>query len=485
MKEELLTAFREKGLFVTPEALEIIMGKEEPMAFAVEVMERVKGPWVRKEDLEEKKEAPKLELNLRKPFRPAAKEMEARVKVFEEQDVTGKSTSEGKVGDFIALFRDRYEALSKMLRVRGNMARDIDTVKKKRLQDNTRVIGMVNSIHTTKNSHRLMEMEDLTGSLKVLFPKSDKTMIDVSQNIIPDEVIAVEGRMSKELFIAKQIYRPDVAMREPNRAEEDIYVALISDMHVGSKLFLEKRFHKFIEWLNGEGKERELAGKVKYITIAGDLVDGVGVYPGQEEELATDDIFKQYEQLHFYLQQVPDYIEMIAIPGNHDAVRIAEPQPALPKEVLGPLGSLDNFRCMGSPGYVSLHGFEVMLYHGASIHGIVPHTNNVNYEHPETVITEWLKRRHLHPVYGEKPPIVPEKRDYLVMRKVPDLLHVGDVHRNGYVTYRGAIGINSGCWQSVTPYQIKLGHHPTPGVLPLVSLRSGKITILKFGEEIK
>ncbi|MFC2175027.1 DNA-directed DNA polymerase II small subunit [archaeon] len=483
MKEELLTAFREKGLFVTPDALEAIMAKPEPMKFAAEAMERVAGPWVRKEDLEEKKpEAKKFELNLRKAFNPAAKEIAAEVNVFDEQDVTGKSTSEGKVGDFVALFRDRYEALAKILRVRGNMARDIETVKKKRLGDDVRVIGMVSSINTTKNGHRLMELEDLGGSLKVLFPKSDKAMVEFSQNIIPDEVIAVEGKMSKELFICKQVYRPDVAMREPNRTEEDIYVALLSDMHIGSKLFMETQFQKFIEWINGGGKQSELAGKVKYITIAGDLVDGVGVYPGQEDELATDDIFKQYEQLQFYLKQIPDYIEMVAIPGNHDAVRVAEPQPALSKEVLGPLNDMSNFTCIGSPGYVSLHGFEVMLYHGASIHGIVPHTNNVNYERPETVITEWIKRRHLHPVYGEKPPIVPEKKDYMVMRKVPDLLHVGDVHRNGYTTHRGVIGINSGCWQSVTPYQVKLGHHPTPCVLPLVSLRSGKITILKFIE---
>ncbi len=480
MKDKVLASFREKGYFVTPDALDEIMLKEKPLEYSEELMTRVKGPWIKKEELVEPKPIVKPEVNLRKPFKPLAKDIESRVKIFDEYDVTGKSTSEGKVKDFVALFQDRFETLGNILKERGGMARNIETVKKKRMREETRVIGMVTSIRSTKNGHRFMEMEDLTGSLNVLFPQSDKTMIEVSQNIIPDEVIAVEGVLSKDLFIAKQIYRPDIAMREPRRTEEDIYVALLSDLHIGSKLFMEKQFMKFIEWINGQGKQSELAGKVKYITIAGDLVDGVGIYPGQEDELDTDNIFKQYEQLNYYLQQIPDYIEIIAIPGNHDAVRVAEPQPALTKETLGALTSMPNFTMTSSPGYASLHGFETMMYHGASIHGIVPHTNNVNYEHPETVITEWLKRRHVHPVYGEKPPITPEHTDYLAIRRVPDLLHVGDVHKNGYVTYRGVIGINSGCWQSITPYQIKLGHHPTPCILPLVSLRSGKINILKF-----
>ena len=480
MKEKVLAIFSENGLFITPDALDELLLKDNPAEFAKEVAERISGPWVRKEDLEEKKEMPKPVVNLRKPFEAAAKSIPTKLKTFDEYDITGKSTSEGKIGDFIALFRDRFEVLGGMLRERGGFVRDIEILRKKRSYDETRVMGIVNSIATTKNGHRLMEIEDESGLLKVLFPKSDKPLVEFSQNIIPDEVIGIEGKLSKELFIAKQVFRPDIAMREPNRSDEDIYVALLSDTHIGSNFFMEKQFAKFIEWINGNGVQSELAGKVKYITIAGDLVDGVGVYPGQEEELQTDNIFKQYEQLGYYLQQIPEYIEMIAIPGNHDAVRVAEPQPALSKETLGPLGRMENFHIIGSPGYISIHGFEVMMYHGASIHGIVPHTNNVNYEHPETVITEWLKRRHLHPVYGEKPPIVPEKKDYLAIRRVPDLLHVGDVHRNGYVTYHGVIGINSGCWQSVTPYQVRQGHHPTPRVLPLVSLRSGKITILNF-----
>ena len=256
---------------------------------------------------------------------------------------------------------------------------------------------------------------------------------------------------------------------------------MLSDLHVGSKYFLKQNFQKFLEWINGRSaRHRELAGKIKYITIAGDLVDGVGIYPTQEEELETDDIFQQYEQLGELLSEIPEYIEIIAIPGNHDATRTAEPQPAIDPSLLGKLVDLPNFRCLGSPSYVSLHGVEFMLYHGASIHSMVPHILEANYNQPEITIREWLRKRHLHPVYGEKPPLSPEKRDYLVIERVPDVLHVGDVHRNGYLNYRGVIGVNSGTWQGITPFQLKQGHSPTPCILPLLNLQTGKLHILHF-----
>lgn len=115
---------------------------------------------------------------------------------------------------------------------------------------------------------------------------------------------------------------------------------------------------------------------------------------------------------------------------------------------------------------------------------MVPHIQNATYENPGETIKEWLRKRHLHPVYGEKPPICPEKRDYLVIERVPDVLHVGDVHKNAYVNYRGVIGVNSGTWQSITPFQIKQGHTPTPCILPVLNLQSGKLNILHFEGEI-
>ena len=83
-----------------------------------------------------------------------------------------------------------------------------------------------------------------------------------------------------------------------------------------------------------KGEAKDIAGKVKYLFISGDIVDGIGIYPNQEKELIIKDVFKQYEMFRDFVEQVPDYIEIFACPGNHDAVRRGEPMPALGKNSL-------------------------------------------------------------------------------------------------------------------------------------------------------
>ncbi len=480
MKEEVISYFRGKGKLVSPDALEKIEQHQNPLQFCEEIIGRLEGPWVTLDALTPP--APKVVVEKPVSFRAPAEGIKPRLKIFDEYDVTGNSTSEGKVEDFVELFRDRFRRLSRILKERGAPIRDIETLKKRRYTEEVRVIGMVSSIKTTKNEHRIIEFEDESGSMAVLVPKSDQALIRESFDVIPDEVLAIDGRLSKDLFIAKTLIKPDVALNTPRRANEDVCVAMMSDTHLGSNLFMRKQFNKFLEWLNGKGGH-EIAGKIKYLTIAGDLVDGVGIYPEQEDELVTDDIFQQYRELHGLLAQVPEHIQIMAIPGNHDAVRVADPQPKISDDVLGPLADMDNFHMTGSPGYVSMHGVELLMYHGASVHSIVPHIPGLDYDAPEKAAIEWLKRRHVHPVYGEKPPITPEHRDYCVIDRVPDLVQIADVHKNGYVNYRNILSVNAGCWQSATPYQIKLGHHPTPCILPVVNLQTGKLSVVHFDKE--
>ena len=43
---------------------------------------------------------------------------------------------------------------------------------------------------------------------------------------------------------------------------------------------MEKNFSNFMKWTNGSYDERkDIVGKVKYIVVGGDIVDGIGVYP--------------------------------------------------------------------------------------------------------------------------------------------------------------------------------------------------------------
>lgn len=344
---------------------------------------------------------------------------------------------------------------------------------------------MISEKKITKNGHILFKLEDLTGTINALVPVSNKRLLAFCSSLLLDDVIGIEGKLSNELFIIDQIFQPDIPQKETKTTEEDINLVLISDMQIGSELFLRKNFEKFLSWLKGEvgdEKAREQAGKVKYLTVCGDVVDGIGIYPGQENGLEITDIFEQYKMFSDFMLEVPDYIHVVVCPGNHDAVKTADPQPKLPKDLIPDLYDRDNVTLIGSPGMVEVHGLKTLMYHGTSFDDIIAELPHTSYDQSESVMIESLKRRHVHPIYGGKP-ITPGKKDHLIIEETPDIFHTGHIHRNGYANYKGVICINSGTWQQVTPYEIKLGHKPTPCILPIVEMKYGRINVLHFDRQ--
>ena len=155
----------------------------------------------------------------------------------------------------------------------------------------------------------------------------------VDQLLMEDDVIGVSGYFSQtgDLMYVDDIHFPPLGKHQRRVAGEDraVSAAFISDLHLGSKTFLEPQWHKMIQWFN----EDPLAKTVRYLVISGDGVDGVGIYPNQDKELNIPDLFNQYSRLGTMLQDLPDWVEVLLLPGNHDAVRPAEPQPALDPEL--------------------------------------------------------------------------------------------------------------------------------------------------------
>jgi DNA polymerase II small subunit len=225
---------------------------------------------------------------------------------------------------------------------------------------------------------------------------------------------------------------------------------------------------------------KEIAGRVKYVLVAGDLVDGVGVYPNQAKELVIKDVHKQYRLATKLLEQIPDYIEVLVSPGNHDAPRKALPQPAISEEFLKTLQESRRIRSLGDPCLVSLHNVEVLMYHGRSLDDVIATVPGFDHGHPEKAMKLLLQSRHLAPLYGGKTMLSPENRDFLVIDHVPDIFHAGHIHVVGYCNHRGVLIVNSGGWQEQTDYMQKLGLVPTPGKVPVVNLQTLEITILSF-----
>ncbi|WP_428982131.1 DNA-directed DNA polymerase II small subunit [Methanocella conradii] len=400
-------------------------------------------------------------------------------------DITNNSTCIGDYDEFVGYFRDRYGRLGDMMRHRIS-ARPIESIKKKGFSRGEKaevsVIGMVSDVRSTSNGNRLAEIEDMTGSISVLISK-DKDIFETP--LLLDEVVGVTGTVKDGgLLMASSIIYPDVPNTNvPRRSEEPSAAALISDVHIGSNTFLEDRWLKFIDWLNGDyedDRSHGLVSRLKYVVVAGDLVDGIGVYPGQEKELSILDIYEQYSKAAEYFDQFPKGLNIIITPGNHDAVRQAEPQPALPDEVRR-MFKHPNITFAGNPSAVEIEGVRLLLYHGRSLDDLVSSLPGASYSRPEKAMAELLKRRHLSPIYGGKVMIAPEARDHFVIDPLPDIMHSGHVHTVGVCRYRGVTLVNSGTWQAQTEFQKRMNIQPDPAKIPIVDLHTGDVSILNFG----
>jgi DNA polymerase II small subunit len=249
----------------------------------------------------------------------------------------------------------------------------------------------------------------------------------------------------------------------------------MSDIHVGSRTFLQDKWSKVSAWLAGGD---EIARSIRYLVVSGDVVDGIGVYPRQDEELVIDDVYGQYEALARMIAELPDRMKVIMLPGNHDAVRPAEPQPAFPTSIQNLFDS--NLVFAGNPSLLSLDGVRILAYHGRSMDDLVSSLPGMSYQRPLDVMKAMLRMRHLAPIYGGKTPIAPEAEDHLIIDEVPDIFVTGHVHSVGVDQYRGVVLVNASTWQAQTPYQKMRNIQPMPARLPIVDLGTGQAIIREF-----
>ncbi|VVB76980.1 DNA polymerase II small subunit [uncultured archaeon] len=431
----------------------------------------------------EKKEPVQIEVIRSSDFKPQAKDIGAKYSIRN----TRIERSNNTVGDFVDYFKDRFSKLRDIMKSYGGAGGtvSISAIKQYISGREVGVIGMVYERTVTKNGHVMMTLEDETGTAKVLVYKpqiKEKKAIDLfdtASKVVKDDIIYIKGKVSGPFFIANTISWPGMPVRVRRRSDEDVAIALLSDVHIGNKLFLDKQFAKFIEWLNGGVDNRkDLANKIKYVVVGGDLVDGVGVYPGQDKELSIPDIYEQYSVFFDYMEKVPEYVEVFVLPGNHDAVQRAEPQPQINKKLLGGF-ERPNIHVVANPCYLNLHGVKVLSYHGASLDSVIQNIAGCSYSNATSAMKEIAKRRHLSPIYGNNV-ITPCKNDALVIDEVPDVLHMGHIHKNGYEEFHGTALVNSGTWQARTSFLVKQGHIPTPALLSVYEARTTSMAFVDF-----
>ena len=403
------------------------------------------------------------------------------------------------VQDFVQHFRARYNSLKNLLINRPELKEciSINRVLNKNNGDKISIIGLIVDKRTTKNGNIFLELEDLTGKIICIVGKNKKELFEFAQDLMLDEVVGLRGTYSDNIVFTNNVFLPDIsANNELKKMNDESYIVFTSDIHLGSEAFLEKDFLNFIDWLNGDygdEEQRRVAAKIKFLFLAGDLIEGVGIHPRQEEHLLIKDIRKQYGLLGEYLNRIRKDIQIVAIGGNHDSLRLAEPQPKLHPVYAKALYDVENITILTNPSTVNIfsskdfEGFNVLMYHGHSYPYLADNVESVRIqgrlERADLIMKHSLQARHLAPTHNSVQYIPEEGEDPLVIEKVPDFYVSGHIHKVTALNYKGVTMIGGGCWTEQTEDQEKRGIVPDPSKVLIVNLQTREVKIFNFGKE--
>lgn len=395
-------------------------------------------------------------------------------------DPTKKITSAEGIDGFSALFVNRYSKLLKIILQRSQSKKliPIDTVKSGKIKEEVFVAGLLMDRKIERSVTKLV-VDDPTGSLEMLV--FNKDLQETANSLLIDQFVMLTIIPGKNGgFIVKDLVVPDVPDHTTSRSKTETYAVLISDLHVGSKFFMEKEFTEFVEWLSSPDP---IARKVRFVLVGGDIIDGIGIFPNQDKELLLVDVNEQMLKAAQLLDKIPKHIKVFIIPGNHDPGRRALPQPAIPEKHNQSLWNRENFFMLGNPSMIELNGVKILMFHGQSLDDVVGTTPGLSYMQPAKAMRVLLKARHLSPVYGKRTPIAPEVEDMMVINDVPDIFHSGHIHVVDLDMYKGTLIVNSGAWQTQTGYQASVGITPTPGIAVIVNLATMKVFTKDFTEK--
>jgi len=394
-----------------------------------------------------------------------------------------------EVADFVGSFRSRYQQIQRILMNRPELQQNLVSINK--ISNNRQglsIIGIVTEKRVTKNKNIIIRFEDLTGEISGVVRLDNEAAFKKAEELQLDDIVGIKASGNRDLLFVFDIFFPDSFLLQKTRFDEDICIAFLSDVHAGSTMHLGKNMEKFLDWINSED---ETAKKIKYIFFNGDNVDGVGIFPSQEDSLALKSMKEQYALLASYLKRIPKHIQIFMCPGQHDAVRVAEPQPIIDKTYAPLLYEMDNLVLVTNPTMVKLiekeKEFRVLMYHGASIHSLINNIPELRimkaHKTPAKAVGHMLKRRHLAPTHSTVTYIPNIDRDPLVISEVPDILVTGEVHRLDIENYNGTLIITGSCWQSQTPFEEKVGNETDPCKVPVFNLHTRELKVFDFSDK--
>ncbi len=395
-----------------------------------------------------------------------------------------------EVADFVKYFRNRFNDMKGVLLEHSELNNLTSIDKINGNKKGISIIGLVSDKQVTKNKNIIIEVEDLTGKTKVLINQNKPDLIEKAEDIVLDSVIGFKVSGSKEILFANDIVFPDIVLPEKKNSLIDESALFIGDLHFGSTRFMEKNFLKFVDYLNGKvpGTEQEVS-KIKYLFIVGDLVAGVGNYPNQEDELIISDLEEQFAKAAELLAKIPKHIQIIISPGNHDGIRIMEPQPMFDEKFAWALYDLPNVTITTNPSEVNVgavsgfDGFNILMYHGYSYFYYCNTNSKLILEkaqnNPEKVMQFLLKFRHLAPSHASTQ-YFPGDNDIHFIKNPPDILVSGHMHKSSVSYYNNILIISVSTWEEMSDYMEKVGAKPDFCKVPMFNLKTRAVKILDF-----
>jgi DNA polymerase II small subunit len=404
-----------------------------------------------------------------KRFQAKATEHDLEVDIV--QTVGADTEATEKLEAFRDLFLDRYTKIRRYLQTSYGFdkVQSLEEIcdnrsKFSKWDSKARAIVMVIEAKKTASGYLRLVVEDPSGELDAMVSPDVQDRVGT---ITVDDIIAVEGNLSKDgglMWVRHALFPHIIEKERDTEGIDPVSAAFISDVHIGANNFLTDEWEKMLKWLKSDDP---IAQSIGYLVVSGDIVDGVGVYPNQDEELAIHGLYDQYKVTGEYFEDLPEHIEPVILPGNHDAVRLAEPQPVLSKEVQSYFNA-GHF--VGNPCRFTLGGVDTLSYHGKSIDDMVMNIKEATYENPEEAMKQMLKRRHLAPQWGVKNQIASEPQDLLTIENTPEIFVTGHTHGHCLEQYQGVQMVVSSTWQGQTSFQRMVGFEPKPAILSVVKL---------------
>ncbi|MEM3832713.1 MAG: metallophosphoesterase [Thermoprotei archaeon] len=502
--EQIVRKFKDSGYLISPEAIKLIMGSTDVDNVIEVVLKYLDSISPKPVVVNVSHISNALTLSGSKDKKMIIRELKTWHVDFEIKfTFTGYKVDRSMklIDGYSRLLIDRYQKLKRILLERPDMryAVPLKDIKKsvKRFFENessqqrkTATYGLVLSV--TRNSKKVeIVLEDITiedkesGTVNRIIAEvpSSSQAFKKAAWIAENEVIGLVGVLNNDKFEVDDILLPGITLKPIRRPNDDFYVAFLSDLHVGSLKFVENRFKTFINTVQGntdDPKLRNIIKKLRFIIIAGDLVDGFGVYKDQEKELLTMNVDEQYKMLAELLSGIPEDITIFLIPGEHDVSGLYAPSPPIPREFAQKLYSMKNVRMLGDPSFIRIAGVDILVSHGRGLDDAVELYTLKGFTSEGIIdaMESLLLRRNLIIPINSKVIVAPYPHDFNVITVMPDIMHMGHVHIAAAAKlYKNILLINSGSWQEQSIKQKMKGLNPSVGTCYFVNLKD--MTLLK------